>query len=77
MQLVRIGGDMETQNIIVYPVLISKLGGASKVRLGKMSAFVTIPGMEEIRLPRSEVQLYLDDGIKLAEVVKAWAYRNK
>ena len=61
--------------ITVYPILIAKLGGAEYVRYGKRSAEVKLLD-RSIRLPLSEVKMYLDDGMKVAEVARAWAYRN-
>lgn len=61
--------------IMAYPVYMSQLGGAVYVRYGKRSAEVKLAD-RSIKLPLSEVKMYLDDGIKVAEVAKAWAYRN-
>lgn len=62
--------------IIVYPVYMAQLGGAVHVKHGKRSAEVQLSG-RAIRLPLSEVRMYLDDGMKVADVAKAWAYRNQ
>ena len=60
---------------IIYPNLIAELGGATAARVGKRSVEVQAHG-RVYRMPLSEAKLYLDDGIKLADIAKAWAYRS-
>lgn len=68
---------MTEQTIIAYPNLIAQLGGAVSVRHGLRSAWVTLFDGRVIRLPLAEVRLYLDDGIKVADVARAYAYRHE
>ena len=63
------------QNHLIYPRLIQHLGGATAVEYGTRSAKVTV-GERVIRLPYSQIKLYLDDGIRVAEIATTWAYRN-
>ena len=63
------------QALIVYPNYIAALGGAASVRIGVRSAWVKLAD-REIRLPASEIRYMTDDGLKLAEHARAWAYRN-
>lgn len=66
----------------VYPKISTALGGASHVHYGKRSAIVVFQAEGEalpsrtIRLPLSQIRLALDDGVRVAEIAKAWAYRK-
>lgn len=63
------------QVVIAYPNFIAKLGGAITVRHNAYSAWVQLHD-RVIRLPLKEVSLALNDGIKVAEIAKTYAYRN-
>ena len=61
--------------IIAYPVFIAQLGGAEYVRHNYRSAWVKL-AERTIRVPFRELRLCIDDGLRVAEVAKTYAYRN-
>lgn len=61
--------------IRIYPQIIQQLGGATLARIGKRSVAVQVQG-RVYKCPLSIIRHYLDDGIRAAEVAKAYAYRN-
>ena len=61
--------------ILIYPALIAQLGGATLARVGKRSVSVQVAG-RVYKCPLSVIQHYLSDGIRAAEIAKAYAYRN-
>ena len=73
---------MAMDKTIVYHGLLAAFGGASHVHYGKRSAVVVFQGagdrlpVDTIRLPLSQIRHCLDDGARVAEVAKAWRYRN-
>ena len=62
-------------NVIAYPSFIAQIGGARLVRHNGKSAWVELIG-QTIRLPFRELAHSLDDGCKVAEIAKTYAYRN-
>ena len=62
-------------NVIVYPNSIAQIGGAVMVRYNAKSAWVRLQD-RVIRLPLRELAHMLDDGFKVAEIAKTYAYRN-
>ena len=65
----------KTGTLVTYCHLVANLGGALSVFYRGKSAWVRLHG-KEARIPLSEVRHSLDDGIKVAEIAKTYAYRN-
>ena len=61
--------------IRIYPSIVPQLGGATLARIGKRSTAVQVAG-RVYKMPTREAWIYLDDGIRLAEEAKAYAYRH-
>ena len=61
--------------IKIYPALIAQLGGATLARIGKRSVAVQVAG-RVYKCPLSEIRHALDDGMKAAEVAKAYSYSH-
>lgn len=61
--------------LIAYPVFIAQLGGAEHVRHNNRSAWVKLAD-KTIRLPFRELQHSLDDGMRVADIARTYAYRN-
>ena len=61
--------------IRIYPAMIAQLGGATLARVGKRSVAVQVAG-RIYKCPLSVIQDSLDDGMRAAEVAKAYAYSH-
>ena len=61
--------------LVTYSHVIVGLGGASSVFYKGRSARVRLTD-REIRLPTKEIRLAIDDGVKVAEIAKAYAYKH-
>ena len=62
-------------DVIYYPTLTQELGGALSTIVGKRSVIVEVQG-KTYQMPLREAKPYLNDGLRIAEEAKAWAYRN-